>query len=135
MLSYDKLLADVRGFTVPPEFVHMDWIAVSRGGLAFAQMLSVLHSKRLGFVDPARRLHMSSYFPTQATLLLDDVCRTGKTLQTCKEVLGRDNVRLFTYLWDPKFPEPDLYVIKTSDYVPFPWEELGPDFNPAWRKE
>ncbi len=83
---------------------------VPRGGLPIAVSLS--HSLKLPIL----------LYPTEKTLVVDDISDTGKTLQSHK---NKCIATLYSTKWTKT--KPDYYVgekLNKKDWIVFPWETI-----------
>lgn len=97
-----KLLADI----IKLKHIFKNIYGIPRGGLVVAVRLS--HLLNIPLTDTPSKEH---------TLIVDDICDSGKTLQRYK-----DYVTAVIYKEPKSITTPTYHIIKKREFVMFPWE-------------
>ena len=108
-LSWDEFDESVEYIASKCKFIDFSGIyGVPRGGLCLAVALS--HKLKINLISE----------PTKNSLIVDDVCETGLTLRTFKDIEGAMFFVLFSKIkptwWNT------LFISKKSQWIVFPWE-------------
>jgi hypoxanthine phosphoribosyltransferase len=123
----DGILAESQPALGGVEFV----VGISRGGLFPAMVVSTSIIKPLvaAYIDKQDNVYFDrgAWIHGKNVLLVDDIVRTGKTMDKIRELLlkeGAASVRTLTpyYLEAAKHKAPDHGILIPED-VTFPWDE------------
>ena len=126
-VSFDYLFSKIRSHNLSKKYFEFNWLAVSKGGIYIAYVLSLLYDKPMGIIDPHfdKLLSLEEY---PNVLLIDDIIHTGSTQEHCKALLnayGFYNVDILTLIYDParnKSIVPNEFILETTELMYFPWE-------------
>ena len=123
--------------TIPPDSIDTI-VAISRGGLVFARILSDLLNKPISHItitsyDDLQKTKVpfidetpSKMFRGESILIVDEICDTGKTFERAKSYFENFPLRkIFTatpYLKPHATFVPDFWVKKVEGWIVFPYE-------------
>ena len=113
--KYLEDLVDILHSNILESNLKLDYIhGIPRGGLIPAVMLS----HKMG-------IPLTNYMYLKNTLILDDICDSGKTLKECYGKTGTQYSAVLHYKPHTAIIEPDLYACKfeSDDWIVYPWEK------------
>lgn len=133
-ISYDKIKKICRHF-VERDFKHNNYdeiIAVSRGGLTIAHILSKMLNLKVGFYLPKNKERQAKLIKnseeSKKFLVVEDLVAEGRTYKEVKEFMfhSGNDFDFFPFLLDSKVdPSKFKYFGLTSgNWVVFPWEDI-----------
>lgn len=128
-LSYEELKTIARKVSSYIAPLDCELIAIPRGGLTFAHLVSYRLSKPLNFFLPKSKSLAFPIDPLKTLVFLEDVIAEGRTFDIVRETFPSHYfaTSVVDKSWYEKFPQYRKYLIPggliTNDWIVFPYEE------------
>ncbi len=138
-ISWEQLEKDVLALAKKFRTIEIDKIiAISRGGVVWARVLSDLLSTKVSHItmesyqdfkahkDPIITEYPHQPFVYDSVLLVDEISDTGKTLERAVAYFGDKKIKkvytLSPYIKSHTFPLPDFWLHKIDAWIIYPYE-------------
>lgn len=130
-LEYEKVKQIALTMQLPSDIGMV--IGVSRGGVAFAQLLAKRFRVQMGYWIPKTDTWCVPEKPGGKDIIVaEDLVAEGRTYRAWKKsvkpkVLSNCNLYFVPLLLDANYPTPEdfpYYGFRESDWIVFPWEQM-----------